>query len=99
MTIKKIISDGQTGVDQAEHFDYIKCPFCSNNIKSKPGKTSCPDCSAEFEIDDRGECIFIDISNPRLPINGNVCMSCGLVQGEDKGNCVYCGIKLHSMFQ
>ena len=100
MTIKKIISGGQTGVDQAAHFDYIKCPFCSNhNIKSKSGKTFCTDCSTEFEIDDRGECIFIDTSNPRLPINGNVCMSCGLVQGEEKGNCVYCGARISGGLQ
>ena len=100
MTIKKIISGEQAGADQATHFDYIKCPFClNNNIKSKPGKTSCPDCSAEFEIDDRGECIFIDTSNPRLPINGNVCMSCGLVQGEDNMNCLYCGVELFNILQ
>ena len=89
----------QTGLDQAAHFDYIKCPFCFNKIKSKPGKTSCPDCSTEFEIDDRGECIFINTSKPRLTINGNVCMSCGLVQGEDNMNCLYCGARLSGRLQ
>ena len=100
MTIKKIISDGQIGSNPTADFDYIKCPYCSNNsIKSKSGKASCPDCNADFEIDDRNECIFIDTSNPRLPITGTVCMICGLFQGEGNVNCLYCGARISGRWQ
>ena len=46
-----------------------------------PGKTVCQECRTQFEIDDRGECVFVDPDNLRLPIDGIVCMRCGLVQG------------------
>ena len=37
----------------------MKCPFCLNPIAdSNPGEKICPNCQAEFEIDDRGECVF-----------------------------------------
>ena len=62
----------------------IKCPFCLNhNVDAKPGKTTCPECSTEFEMDDRLECLFADIKKIRLPVNGFVCRACGLVQGGD----------------
>ena len=78
----------------------IKCPFCLNRrIEAKPGKTTCAECSAEFEIDDRLECIFADTSKLRLPVNGHICSVCGLVQGDESGNCVYCGVELNMSIQ
>ena len=51
--------------------DYLKCPFCLNHsLEAKPGKTTCPYCSAEFEVDDRVECIFADTLKMRLPVKG-----------------------------
>jgi len=80
---------------------YLKCPFCQNtNILAIPGKTTCPECSAEFEIDDRLECIFINPKKLRLPmaVNGMVCGVCGLVQGDEVGRCGYCGVRLSTKF-
>jgi len=78
----------------------MKCPFCLNHIvEAKPGKTTCPECSAEFEVDDRLECIFADTSKLRLPVNGTVCGLCGLVQGNERGNCLYCGAELNTEVQ
>ena len=55
----------------------MKCPFCLNHkIEAKPGKTTCPECSAEFEIDDRLESIFADTQKMRLTVNGMVCGVC-----------------------
>ena len=68
-------------------------------MEAKPGKTTCPECSAEFEVDDRLECIFADTQKMRLPVNGIVCGGCGLVQDGESGNCVYCGIGLSTMLQ
>jgi hypothetical protein len=62
----------------------MKCPFCLNHIlEAKPGKTTCPECQVEFQVDDRLECIFINPDKLRLPVavNGTVCGMCGLVQG------------------
>jgi hypothetical protein len=82
-----------------EH-NQVKCPFCLNHrIVTKPGKITCPECSAEFEIDDRLECIFADISKIRLPVNGFVCSVCGLVQGDGKKNCLYCEVVLNTAVQ
>ena len=76
--------------------EIIRCPFCGYyGIEAKPGKSVCPDCDASFEIDDRGECIFVNPDNPKLPIEGTVCPRCGLVQGEETENCVYCGSRLN----
>ena len=75
----------------------MKCPFCQNhNTEAKPGKTTCPDCQAEFEIDDRLECIFINPDKLRLPVavNGTICGVCGLVQGDEVAMCGYCGAGL-----
>jgi hypothetical protein len=74
----------------------MKCPFCLNHsVEAKPGRITCPVCHAEFEIDDRLECIFADTQQIRLPVNGFVCSSCGLVQSETYRNCVYCGERLN----
>ena len=73
----------------------IRCPFCTDgHIKAEPGKATCFDCDAKFEIDDRAECIFVDLDNPRLPISGNICGECGLVQSDKNETCVYCGVEL-----
>ncbi len=78
-----------------QQFEYLKCPFCLNHyLDAKPGRTTCPDCSAEFEVDDRLECIFADTQKMRLPVNGVVCVVCGLVQGGEIGNCLFCGVEL-----
>ena len=78
----------------------IRCPFCLNHIEdAKPGKTTCSECSAEFEIDDRLECIFADISKMRFSVKVFVCMVCWLVEGDQNWRCVYCGAKLNSALQ
>ncbi len=70
-------------------------PFCLNHsVEAKSGITSCPECSAEFETDDRLECIFVDTQSMKLPVKGFVCGSCGLVQGDENRHCVYCGAEL-----
>ena len=62
----------------------IRCPFCGyQGIETQPGKTVCPECDTAFEIDDRGECVFVDPDNLRLPIDGTFCPKCGLVQWEE----------------
>ncbi len=77
-----------------ENYDYLKCPFCENwLIDAKSGKTGCSVCYAEFEVDDRFECIFADTEKIRLPANGIVCGSCGLIQGGNNQNCLFCGIR------
>lgn len=80
--------------------EYQECPFCLNhNLEAKPGKTTCPECLAEFEIDDRVECIFADTSKMRLPVHGMVCGVCGLVQGDEVERCGYCGVNLGTIMQ
>ena len=80
----------------SESHEYLTCPFCLNQcIDAEPGKTRCPVCSADFEIDDRVECVFADTDNIRLPINGIICGSCGLVQGVNRKICLYCGIEIN----
>ena len=69
----------------------ISCPFCSDgHIKAEPGKTICLKCNASFEIDDKVECIFVDLADPRIPLKGTYCMSCGLVQSFYKKRCSFC---------
>jgi len=70
--------------------NFLKCPFfLSHSGEPKLGKSNCPECSAEFEIDDRLECIFVDPINLKLPVNGFVCGFCGLVQGnESRNSCI-----------
>jgi hypothetical protein len=70
----------------------MKCPFCLNPIAdSNPGEKICLNCHTEFEIDDRGECVFANPDNLKLPVNGTLCSVCGLVQGEGRDSCGYCG--------
>jgi hypothetical protein len=70
----------------------LKCPFCLKSLAdSNPGEKICPKCQAEFEIDDRAECVFVNPDNLKLPVNGTVCRVCGQVQGEGRGRCGYCG--------
>jgi len=46
--------------DNSQQLDYLKCSFCLNhNVKAKSGNITCPDCRAEFEIDDRLESILL----------------------------------------
>ena len=72
----------------------LKCPFCLKPLSdSNPGEKICPNCQIEFEIDDRGECVFINPNKLRLPVNGTVCRVCGLVQGEGRDSCGYCGVE------
>jgi len=69
----------------------IRCPFCVNgNINAEPGKSECPVCHTKFEIDDRAECIFVDLDDPRLPLKGTYCRQCGLIQGGYRKHCRYC---------
>ncbi len=78
----------------------LKCPFCGNPaIDNAPGETSCPVCSTRFKIDDRSECVFVDVNNPKLLIYGTVCNVCGLVQAEVSETCMNCGEKLYRELQ
>jgi hypothetical protein len=87
-------------MDNSQQIKHLKCPFCLNHSAgAKPGKTTCPECSAEFEIDDRLECIFADISKIRIPVHGFVCSVCGLVQSDHAKSCFYCGTKLCTNLQ
>ena len=77
-------------MDDTPAVDHILCPFCGcPEIEAKPGNTSCYACHANFYIDDRVECVFVDPKNLRLPLKGTVCPICGLIQGEDSEHCVY----------
>ena len=71
------------------------CPFCrQSDIVDNSAKTVCPSCKTGFEIDDRGECIFVDTDTPRMTMYGQVCLECGLVQEGNRDTCVYCGTML-----
>jgi hypothetical protein len=50
---------------------------------------------AAFEIDDRAEGVFADTDNIRLPVNGIICGSCGLVQGVNRKSCLHCGLGIN----
>ena len=72
--------------------ELLKCQFCLNqSIEAKSGATSCPECDAQFEIDDRLECVFGDTENIRLPAIGTICAACCLIQAGSQQNCLYCG--------
>jgi hypothetical protein len=78
----------------------IKCPFClNNNVEAKSGKTTCPGCKAEFEVDDRLECIFANTEKMKLPVNGFICRACGLIQGDENRYCMYCSAGLSISLQ
>ena len=71
------------------------CPFCrETEVGDDTGLSTCPACMAGFEIDDRGECVFVDTASPRLPMFGQVCTECGLVQQDKRDACSYCGTTL-----
>jgi len=94
------VRDSTLFIDSSQQLDFLKCPFCLNhNVEAKPGKATCPECSPEFEVDDRLEGIFVDTKKIRLPVNGSVCGVCGLVQGFENINCVYCGAELSITLQ
>lgn len=62
------------------------CPFCrETEVGNETGPTVCPTCKAWFDIDDRGECVFVDTKNPRIPVDGLVCVECGLLQQIKRG--------------
>jgi hypothetical protein len=89
------LKDNAVFMASSQYIDFLKCPFCLNHsVDAKSGKPTCPECSAEFEVDDRLECVFADTQNLRLPVNGFVCGVCGLVQDDENTNCVYCGAEL-----
>ena len=68
------------------------CPFCrQTEVGEKSGSAVCPACKAGFEIDDRGECVFVDMASPKMPMFGQVCTECSLVQQDKRETCVYCG--------
>ena len=77
-------------------YECLTCPFCLNQcIQAEPGETLFPVCYATtFEIDDRVECVFADTNNIKLPVNGIICGSCGLVQGVNRKSCIYCGMRI-----
>ena len=75
----------------SESHEYLTCPFClSKCIHAKSGKIRCQVCDATFEIDDRGECVFGDTDNIRLPAVGIICASCGLIQAGKHQKCLCC---------
>ncbi|WP_372678195.1 hypothetical protein [Desulfosarcina sp.] len=54
----------------------------------------CLDCLAEYEIDERSECIFANIDDLHLPLRGTVCRHCGLLQRVDTDKCRLCGTSI-----
>ena len=50
----------------------------------------CAECKAHFEYDDKIERVFVDLVDPRLPVSGTVCATCGLLQSEENKMCEYC---------
>jgi len=59
--------------------------------------TICPSCQTVFEIDDRAECVFVDTGSPRMPMFGQVCTECALVQQDKWDSCVFCGTNFTKM--
>jgi hypothetical protein len=68
------------------------CPFCrEKEIGKLAGTSICPACNTEYDIDDRGECVFMNMESPNIPISGQVCMACGLIQQDRRETCAWCG--------
>ncbi len=89
-----------TKKNPAAEESFVLCPFCANGtIPAEPGKTACMMCGAEFELDDQAECVFVNLADPRLPINGTYCRSCGLIQSEHSKECFYCWEPLRTEWQ
>ena len=36
--------------------------------------TICPSCIPVLEIDDRGECVFVDTDSPKMRMHGQICV-------------------------
>ncbi len=89
-----------TKKNQAAEESFVLCPFCARGtIPAEPGKTVCQSCGAAFEIDDRVECVFVDVTDPRLPLEGIYCRVCGLIQSEEAQECLSCGADLKTGWQ
>jgi hypothetical protein len=94
------VKDSTLFMDSSQQLDFLKCPFClKHSVEAIPGKTTCPDCSAEFEIDDRGDASLLTPKKMRLPVNGMVCNACGIVQSGEAERCGYCGVELSTKLQ
>ncbi len=79
----------------SQFIESLNCPFCLNHkFERVPGKTLCPICLAEFEIDDRGESVYMIVDKPAIPVIGVACSVCGLIQKENE-TCISCGTKLN----
>jgi hypothetical protein len=73
---------------------YIECPFCSGVVKPQKGMIKCPECAAVFYLDDSLKGIFVKRSDMRLPIDGTICVQCGLVQNAGNRICKHCSAVL-----
>jgi integration host factor subunit alpha len=69
--------------------------FCVKEKKQRRGRNPSK-CSSRFEVDDRLECVFANPDNIRLPVNGMICPSSGLVQGDDTEACLNCGLRINT---
>ncbi len=49
-----------------------------------------------FEIDDWGECVFVYTDSPKMPMFGQVCAECVLIQQDKRDLCVYCGAEINN---
>jgi hypothetical protein len=68
------------------------CPFCrQSDLPDITGPTICPVCKTEMDIDDRDECVFVNPEMPKMALNGQVCVVCGLVQQDTRDSCTWCG--------
>ena len=75
------------------------CPFFQeSDISDVTGPMICQACKIGFEIDDRGECVFADMAHPRLPMCGQVCTVCGLIQTDKRKSCMWCGTGISAVF-
>ena len=63
------------------------------------GPTICPFRKTVFEIDDRGECVFVDTNSLKMPMYGQVCGACGLIQQDKRDSCVWCGTGFSRLIQ
>ena len=74
------------------------CPFCrQSDLPNQPGSIICPACQTEMEIDDRGECVFANPDVLKMPLRGQICMECGLIQQDERFSCASCGTGINKM--
>lgn len=78
---------------------WVECPFCSGVVKPKTGMMKCPECGAAFRYVDHPDCMFADTAQMRLPIDGTLCVRCGLIQDAGNRVCAYCGASLCNTLQ